>query len=386
MLPPLTAILVCPDDYGRRGLANALAAHRTTVREYADYPIPGSLKPEELNVDIALVDLDADQDLALAVIKNICELSPAVTVMACSRRQDPELLMLCMRSGAREFIGEPPVKQVLAEALERAAARRVEDVRKKATGGKVLVFWGAKGGAGVTTLASNFAISLKQESGGEVALLDLHVQLGDVAVLLGIRPEFTIMDAFKSGDRLDRDLIKSVMVSHKTGLSVLAAPDEYKPVASFHNSSVGKLLYILREQFPYVVVDAGTGIGASSETLFGLADAVYLVSQVDIPSLRNAQRIYSYLESAGGEKVQVVLNRFDPRKDEIEEDRIAKALGVAAKWKVPGDYQGVRRSQNLGEPLAGGNSPISRAILEMARAACGKAPVTEGKRKFSLFR
>jgi Flp pilus assembly CpaE family ATPase len=102
--------------------------------------------------------------------------------------------------------------------------------------------------------------------------------------------------------------------------------------------------------------------------------------------LRNAQRIYSYLESAGGEKVQVVLNRFDPRKDEIEEDRIAKALGVAAKWKVPGDYQGVRRSQNLGEPLAGGNSPISRAILEMARAACGKAPVTEGKRKFSLFR
>jgi pilus assembly protein CpaE len=386
MLPPLTAILVCPDDYGRRGLASALSAHKITVREYADYPAPGSLKPEELNVDVALVDLDADQDLALAVIRNICESSPAVTVMACSRRQDPELLMLCMRSGAREFIPEPPVKQVLSEALDRASARRIEEVRKKTTGGKILVFWGAKGGAGVTTLATNFAISLKQESGGEVALLDLHVQLGDVAVLLGIRPEFTIIDAFKSGDRLDRDLVKSVMTSHKSGLSVLAAPDDYKPIASFHSSSIGKLLYLLREQFPYIVVDAGTGVGGSCDAVFGLADNIYLVSQVDIPSLRNTQRIYSYLEGAGAEKVQVVLNRFDPRKDEIEEDRITKALGIGPKWKVPGDYQGVRRSQNLGEPLAGGNSPISRTILEMARAACGKAPLTEGKRKFSLFR
>jgi pilus assembly protein CpaE len=306
--------------------------------------------------------------------------------MAYSRSQDPELLRRCMRTGAREFITDPAATQDLMEALVRASARRTDDNRKKSSVGKVLVFCGAKGGTGVTTLASNFAVSLKRESAKDVVLLDLHLHLGDVAVFLGIKPQFTILDAFKSGDRLDRDLVSSLITEHKSGLSVLAAADQYKPIAPMQNGSLGKLLYVLRDQFPYVVVDAGTDLGTNTDVLFELADTVYLVSQVDIASLRNAQRMYTYLEGSSRERVQVVLNRFDLRKNGIAEDHISKALGVTPKWKVPSDYFGVRHYQNLGEPLVTEQSPISRTLDQMARAACGKNPEGEGKRKFGLFR
>ena len=386
-MAPLTAILICPDDHRRRGLVGALAQNHTTViREFAGYPSPNHFRAEELECDIALVDLDADQDVALDLIESLCGMSSSLIVMACSRSQNPELLVRCMRAGAREFLTDPPAPQALAEALVRASARRMEDVRKKTAVGKVLVFWGAKGGAGVTTLASNFAVSLKRESARQVMLMDLHLQLGDVAVLLGIKPQFTILDALNSGERLDRDLVSSLITEHKSGLAVLAAADAYTPAQNIHNGNLSRLLYVARDQYPYIVVDAGAGLGASADVLFELADAVYLVTQVDIPSLRNAQRIYSYLEATCGERVQVVLNRFDPRKDEIDEERIAKAVGVTAQWKVPSDYAGVRRSQNLGEPLVGENSAIARVVHQMARAACGKAVEGEGKRRFTLFR
>src|ERR1051326_2996451 len=146
----LTAILICPDDHRRRALVNALAQNRTTVaREFGGYPSPNHLKPEDLESDVALVDLDADQDVALDLIESICGMNAALIVIACSRAQDPDLLVRCMRAGAREFIVDPRAPQLLAEALVRASARRAEDTRKKSVVGKVVVFWGAKGGAGV---------------------------------------------------------------------------------------------------------------------------------------------------------------------------------------------------------------------------------------------
>ena len=383
---PLSVILICPDDHRRRGLVISLAQnHANVTREFGGYPSYNHLNLDDLDCDVVVVDLDGDHDVALDLIETLCGAQSSPTVMAYSRHENPELLVRCMRAGAREFLTDPIAPAALAEALVRASARRVENSRRKLTAGKVLVFWGAKGGAGVTTLATNFAVALKRESAREVALVDLHLQLGDIAVFLGMKPQFTLLDALESGERLDKDLVSTMMTEHKSGLSVLAAADRYTPAAAIHNGSLGKLLYVLREQFPYVVVDAGTALGGGANILFELADAVYLVAQVDIPSLRNAQRMYSYLEDTCADRVQVVLNRFDPRKAEIDEDRITKALGVAAKWKVPSDYQGVRRSQNIGEPLVTENSAVSRTLYQMARAACGKTVDSEGKRRFGLF-
>jgi pilus assembly protein CpaE len=342
------------------------------------------LKPGEDDWDVALLELDSDPELCLAVVQSISGKRPDATVMVYTTKDDSELLMRSMWAGAREFLTLPLTERAVTEAFLRAATRL--NGREGARGtGKVLVFVGAKGGAGVTTIATNFALALRKEATVETALLDLDLELGDMSVLLGITPRHTLRDVVENSKRLDRDLLMGMLSKHESGLAVMAGPDEYAGPAAFENGDLTKLLYLLREQFPYVVVDTGPNLGRSTELLYELAECIYVVTQADVPSLRNAQRYVSHMQRFGAGKVKLVINRYDPRKHEIDEERIAKAVGVPVDWKIPNDYAGVKRSHNTAAPLALGESPVSRVLVQMARAAAGKPSENGSKRMRGLF-
>ncbi len=103
-----------------------------------------------------------------------------------------------MRAGAREFLTQPIAPNTIAEALVRASVRRPAARPAKKVGGKLLVFLGAKGGSGVTTIASNFAVALAQESGQSTVLIDLDLPLGDAALDLGITAQFSTANALQN--------------------------------------------------------------------------------------------------------------------------------------------------------------------------------------------
>ena len=383
----LSVVLIGPDEERRRALAEAFERQQVSIAaELGSYPNLHQLaKVAASGCDLVVVDLDEDPDVALDLVENICSQNPFITVMVCSRRQDPEVLVQCMRAGAREFLSEPVSAEVLAEAIIRASARQ-EDKPKKVAG-KILAFWGVKGGSGVTTLASNFAIALKHEAATDVVLVDLKLQLGDVAVALGLNPSFTLADALHNSDRLDKDFMSSLLVEHKSGLAVLASPDQYSAASAAVNGNLRKILYILRDRFPYVVVDTGATLEPSVSVACEMADTVYLVTQAEIPSLRNAQRLISHIQRPGAteRRLELVLNRYDPHKIEIQESQMAKVLPAPVRWKVPNDYFSVCRSLNTGVALASGNSSISRVLCEMAREACGRPAGAGKKRKWGLF-
>jgi len=362
----LSVVLIGPNDARRRALAKAFLAQQVTIAgELGSYPNFNNLtKLTESDCDVVVVDLDEDVDMALDLVENICTHNSALTVMVSSSSQEPELLVRCMRAGARELLSEPVTAAVLVDAIVRASARRLEFERQRKTAGKVLVFRGAKGGSGATTLASNFAIALRRESGQEVALVDLNLELGDLGVALGLRPEFSVRDALANPRRLDQDFVSTLLSEHKSGVKVLTASDDYGVSTEVETSALGKLLYILRDRFPYVVVDAGPSLGLAGNIVYEMADLVYLVMQVDIPTLRNAKRIIAHIQGAAenASRVEVVLNRYEPRTLEIEENQIAKALALPLKWKIPNDYSAVRRSLDTGEALASGNSPVALAL------------------------
>ena len=385
----LSVVLIGPDDARRRSLAGAFFEQQVTVTgELGSYPNFNHLvKLTESGCDVVVVDVDGDVDVALDLVENICSRNSALTVMVYSSSQEPELLVRCMRAGARELLTAPLKQAVLVDAVVRASARRLELERKKKTTGKVLVFRGAKGGSGVTTLASNFAIALKKESRQDVVLVDLNLELGDSAVILGLRPVFSVNDALSSPDRLDQDFVSTLLTQHESGLWVLAAPDKYGEKPETQNGALGKLMYILRDRFPYVVVDAGPSLGQAGDAVFEMADLIYLVLQVDISAVRNAQRLISHIQGPAdmSSRVNVVLNRYDRRKLEIDESQIAKALALPLTWKVPNDFAGVRRSLDTGTALASGNSPVAQALQRMARAASGKPSENEKKKRWGLF-
>lgn len=381
-----TVVLICPNENHRANLVRSIVAQRATVlAEFNVYPSHAHISPLlEMDCDAFVIDIDTDAELGLELVETICTRKPSATVMVYSEVQNPERLMASMRAGAREFLVGTIQPMVLRDALVRAAVRRTEFSVKR-TMGKVMAFWGAKGGSGVTTLAANFAIALKNETGGEVALVDLNPYLGDVSVLLGLTPKFTVADALVNPKRVDQEFVSTLVTEHRSGISVIAAPDTYDTSLSVENRAVGKLLDVVRGRYPFVVIDAGPGLGASIEPLFQMATTIYLVTQLDIPSLRNAQRLIAYIKRLAEPQLELVLNRYDPKRSEFDEDRVAKALGVPPQWKVPNDYAAVCRSSNTGAPLIAEKSAVANTIKSMARAASGKPVQPEKKKGLGLF-
>jgi len=384
----LSAVIVSLDGDRRRTLITALGSQGVMMtREFGGYPaLDPLLKATAADCQIAVIDLVPDTETALNLVENLSRSDPSLTVMVYAEGSDPELLMRSMRAGAREFLMHPLSGKALQESLARTAARLESSQIRKAAG-KVLVFASAKGGAGVTTLASNFALALRQESGKDIALVDLNLHLGDVSILLGIKPRYTVLDALRNANRMDMDLLSTLMVDHDSGLSVLAGPDEYQPLNTVENGNLRKLLRVLRGRYAFVVVDGGSsGLGPDSESLLQLADVVYLVTQVDIPSLRNAQRVLSHIQKSepAGRNVEVVLNRFDSRGG-IDREQIERALTAQVKWRMPNDYAAARSSHNTGAPLVLEKSELSSALRRMAQTACGKSPDNGKKRRLGLF-
>jgi pilus assembly protein CpaE len=380
------AVLICPDEAHRNTLTRAMEARNATIAGVLTaYPAHNQLLSlVAQDCDAFVIELDTDTNCALDLVEAICSRKPSATVMVYSGNHQSDFLVASMRAGAREFLSGTIDPNVLLEALLRGAARRSEAGAKRARG-KVLMFWGAKGGSGVTTLAANFAIALRQETSGEVALLDLNPQLGDVSVLLGLTPQFTIADALLNPSRLDEEFVSTLVTRHSSGVSVLAAPDVYTSSAPIEDRAVGTLVELMRGGFPYVVIDTGLGLGKCAESLFQLAGTIYLVTQADIPSLRNSQRFISYLRNFNGPEIDLVLNRFEPRKVEFDEQRLSTAVGLPPKWRVPNDYAAARRAANTGTPLIAEKSAVSQVLRQMACAACGKTPETERKKGIRLF-
>jgi len=370
----LSVAVMAPNAVRRRSLVAALAKSQITpAHEFAAYPPRNDLPAiAKLDCDVLIVDLDDDVEQAIRVIENICSHNVAIAVMAYASKNDSTLMRRCMQAGAREFLIEPFLPDTVEEAFARISARRPNQDQKAA--GKALVFAAPKGGIGVTTIALNFALALTKESGAKVVVVDMDFQRGEIATGFGMTATFSVMDALTNAPRLDREFLATLLIRHVSGLAVLAAPEDFNFFHPVADDAVNKLFRILREEFDYVVVDCGTCQGEIQETLFGMADTLYLVTEMTFASLRNAHRLISYLSARDGTRhLQVVANRFNSRYGKIDENSATKALTQPVSWRLLNANAAVRAAQDSGVPLATEDSAATRVFTQMARAACGKS-------------
>jgi pilus assembly protein CpaE len=384
----LSIAVIGPNDQRRIAVIDALtAAQNGQIREFVAYPanLDEAAKMLNRNYDVVLIDLDSNPEFALDLIESVCVQGPIV-IMVYSLLDDTDLVVRCMRAGAREFLHLPLERGAVAEALIRASARRPANPAPQKTDGGLFVFLGSKGGAGVTTLACNFAVALAEESAKKTLLIDLNLPLGDAAINLGIKAQYSTVDALQNAGRLDPSFLSTMLVPYSANLSVLAAPTELAPCDT-SNDAVDRLLAVARQEFEYVVIDAGSRLDLQRTILFNECATLYLVTQVGIPELRNANRLISQFSHEGSPKLQVVINRFESNSLGIADEQVTRALTRPAEWKIPNNYAAVRKMQNTATPLALEDSPIARTIRQMAKAACGKPDIPPEKKKgFSFFR
>jgi pilus assembly protein CpaE len=383
-LEALSIVLIGPDKPPRATVAMAFNAYPLMEVKVAAYPTSlNELSSLTDQRDVVIIDLDNDPEFALELVEKVSVLG-TTTVMVFSTDASPDKLMRSMRAGAREFLTVPFERSNMEEALIRASARRPASGRTRMEIGKLLAFIGAKGGVGVTTLACNFALALAQQPDQSTLLIDLAVPLGDVALTLGIQSEFSTFNALQAVDRLDSSFLSKLLVKHPSGLNVLSGPSRFVP-RQFTNQAIARLFAVARQTFDHVVVDAGSRLDPTEISLLNDASVIYLITQVGVSELRNSNRLISQSLTGISAKIEIVLNRHNPRSTTVPEDYIAKVLTKSPQWKIPNDYASVQRLQIDGIPLIPGDSPISHAIEEMASSVTGQAAPKKKRKGFSLF-
>jgi pilus assembly protein CpaE len=384
---PLIVAVVSPDRQHRIAATDAVAqCGNVEPREFPEYP-PNLTNVASLlgqGFDAVLIDLDGNQEYALALVEKLCTEGSTI-VMVFSGKADSELILRSMHAGAREFFTVPFTQSSIAKALQWVVAQRQPISTARKADGRQLIFFGSKGGAGVTTVATNFAVAIAEESLQSTLLIDLNLHLGDAAMNLGIDAPYSIVDALQNATHLDAHLLAKLVVRHDSGLSVLAAPAEL-PANMATNVAIGSLLQVARRQFHYVVVDAGKKIDLKQMHLFEESATAYLVTQIGIPELRNANRLIAQFTADNGPKLEVVINRHQSRSTGLSDEHLAKALNRTIHWKIPNDYAAVRKMQSTAIPIVHQDSSIAGVIRQMARSVCGTSAAREGEnaRGFSV--
>lgn len=378
----LSVALIGPDEERRQALAKALAEScQARVVEFHSYPaeLHDLERLLEQNFDVIFLDIDSEPEFALELVEVISNTS-AAKIMVYSRITDQDNVLRCLHAGAREYLILPLKLDEVAEALGRAMAILNPGTRPTIKTGRLLVFLGAKGGSGVTTIACNLAIALAQETDQRTLIIDLALPMGDAALNLGIAAKYSTDDALRNTDRLDANFLQSLLVKHRSGISVLAAPSNV-PEVEASKMAIDKLMVIARREFDNVIVDVGSRIDLMGTAIFNKASTIYLVTQAGISELRNSNRLISQFFSESGSKLEIVINRFEPRSlGGVNEEVITRALGKPLRWKIPDDQDATRKLQNTATGHSVADTPISRVSLQMASCITGRPVPRETKK------
>ncbi len=341
--------------------------------------------------DFIIVDIRQDHSATMALIERLRASAAGAGIFAVAMAAEPDLILQAMRAGANEFFTWPPADEAFHGAIRRTAARR-ETVQGAQPGATTLVVFGAKGGAGTTTVAVNCSVELARLSKKSTLLVDLKAGLGEAALFLGVRPRFTVLDAIDNLHRLDREFLRELVTKHKSGLEILAGSEQFDRPGAADGGAIEELFRLLGRQYDYIVVDAGSQINSCTVAAFYAADTMFLVANPDVPSIRNAQRLLERVRQLGacGERVRVLLNRAaEPYPIPLRQ--IETAVGHPIHHTFPSDYKAVSTALNSGVPLAlSGSSAIAeqfdsftRRILEMDSTSPGEKPSRFGLEKLA---
>lgn len=331
---------------------------------------------DQANPDVAIVDIDDDEAKALALVEQIAKSHPSCGVVVVSSIADGQLILRAMRAGAREFLNSPVKIEELVGALDRVAAASGGDNRSKS--GQIITFAGASGGVGTTSIAVNVAVSMAQNPEFSVALVDLDLALGDADVFLDMIPEYTLLDVTQNISRLDLALLRKSLTKHESGVYLLPRPVQIEDLATISEDNFRRVLGLLKASFSHVIVDLSKTYNRLDIAALESSDTVVLLTQLDLPCLRNVVRLFSAFEVYEGvsSKVKVVVNRSGLDKTQISADKAEETIDREIYARVPNNYFVISECRNNGVPLItqAPKAAVTVAIQELAHKLAGSEP------------
>ncbi|MDQ3137234.1 MAG: AAA family ATPase [Gemmatimonadota bacterium] len=376
-------------------------AFREVVREFMAGPGAGVSLAADLDVQVArfgdehlqrlqqsrsavvLLDLEDAPDVGVRLAHYLVEADPHLKVIAVGQTMSAELLLDAMRAGVSEFLPKPVDLAALRTTIQRLAPKLTQAMGglKPAHSAKVYAFFSAKGGSGSTTVATNVAIVLHRLTGKKTLLVDLDAELGEIALLLGMQPRFNFVDLVQNFHRMDTGLLSSYIERHDSGVHLLSAPYHPDRAEAVGEDQIRRIVGYLRQHYDYVVIDTSKSFSPTTLAAFEQADQVYLVSTVDLPSLRNIQRALPMLKRVTGKtdhQIRLVINRYNSSNSVTPAD-VERSLGLKIFATLCNDYEAVMHSINSGKPVVlNGNGAYSRDLQRLGAEIAGVDPPSTG--------
>jgi pilus assembly protein CpaE len=285
------------------------------------------------------------------------------------------LILKAFRAGAKEFLPKPLQLDDLLTALRRISSPQKSSSDNSGGNGVSVAVAGALGGIGTTTLAVNLGCRMASYEGGSSVLVDFDMALGDADIFLDMIPEYTLVDVSQNLSRLDLALLKRSLEKHESGLLLLPRPNELADLPFVTPESIERALNLMKASFDHLVFDLSKGYNTFDVMALQLADVVLVVTQLDVPSLRNTMRLLSWLETIEGvkEKVKVVSNRTGASNNQISLKKAQESLECEIHWTIPNDSRAAIESRDFGSPLmySAPKSPLAKAIDHISDELCG---------------
>jgi pilus assembly protein CpaE len=284
------------------------------------------------------------------------------------------LLREALRAGVSDVLTTAATAEEWDEAIERARSRIAIEHDLASSGeaarGRVVSVFSTKGGSGKSLIASNLAVIAAQRSGQRVALVDLDLQSGDLAIMFQLMPALSIYDAAQGAERLDEEALHGYLTAHRSGVDLLAAPMEPSLAEQIDATAVESILELLPTMYPLIVVDGPPMFTDQMLAALDRSDEIVLVGSMDVPSIKNLKLAISTMTQLGHprERLRIVLNRADSKVG-LRTQEVEKSLGAEIDVSIPSSRD-VPLSINQGEPLAVSRprSPVVQAIGQLAAA------------------
>lgn len=387
----------------RAALVAADAAFRATVHEVVDGShgsievgletdaTPEALLREpttpiqEYEPQILFLDVGANPDDGIRLAGILSRQHPGMGIVISSPELSQGQLLEAMRAGISEVVGQRPTRDELDDSLDRVLRKMgmAGDGTARRGAGKVFAFFSPKGGTGCTTVAMNLGIELHRLTGKKTLLVDLDLELGEIASFMGLKPRFHLVDLLKNFHRMDEDLLTSYIERHESGVHVLSAPFEPETGQAVSPEEIGAVISFLRRQYDYVVVDTSKSLAPPALAAMRPADQLFLVTNLDLCSLRNFKRcmpILKDLAGESGERIRLVVNRYAKNALVSLED-LESTVGLSVYGTLTNDFHTVIESLSTGKPLVlQSNVRYAQEIKGLAAKIAGRH-ATAGRRR-----
>jgi pilus assembly protein CpaE len=349
-------------------------------------PEVAQARAQDLVPHVIIVDDEVEGSTSVSLIANLTKRFPTAALVALVSPGSVSKANQAVLAGARGFLVKPLQADELMATMRNVLAQgqiaSSTSTTTKDTAGKIVAVCAPKGGTGRTTTVINIGYWLMQLTKSPVVLLDTDYAAPAIDVALNLQSERSLIDLLPRINRLDKELIESVLETHSSGLKMLLAPSPSLWDQEISLPHVQQILGQMQRIFGWVVIDMGLQLSEMSFAFLDSADQILVTVLPEMVGLRNATWMIDQMRSRGypDERVWLVINRSTLRGGISRED-IEQHLHLNVKYTVPDDQNLATYAINRGIPysISHPKSAVAKAIRGLAEliVSNSQSPVTE---------